>query len=442
MKITDIIYKNIQKRKSKIALCFDNNEFSWEELSEEINIASESLEKYSINNKVVAIYQEKPLLQLIYFFAVSKCGAIPLLVHEYLKPKDVEKLLQREKIPFIWSNRNVGNISLDKKGIGKTKVNSKKFIGDFAVLTSGTTSLPKCYYRYLESWSDFFKTQEKIFHYNENSSLYIQGSFAFTGNLNMLLAFWNIGAKVVGTSAVAPKTWSSDLKTKNITHLYFIPTKLSLLARVFSRNETLKYILTGSQMMTETLWKELKKSFTKAEFILYYGSSEASYIAYIDGKNMNFKKPSVGKAVKNVKVSVKNGELHITTPYGIIGLPKMYASHDLGEINENGEIILYGRNDEVYTIHGNHVYGQYVEQTLKSISFIEDAVVTYKKSERKLIGIIATEKNFEKKEILSELRKKLAPWEIPEKFIKVKKIPYTSTGKHDRKEIEKMLKNI
>lgn len=441
MKIIDFILKNVQKRRNKTALSLDNIEFTWEDLLNEVIKAEKILKNFNIQKKVCAIYQKNTLKQIIYFLAVSKCCGIPLLIHEYMKESDILKLIERENIPFIWSDSAIENIELNENGIGTLLKSDKTSQGDFALLTSGTTSLPKCYYRNFSSWSNFFPSQEKIFDYNENSSLYMHGSFAFTGNLNMLFAFWNCGATVVSTSKLTPKKWIHTVKTKKITHLYMIPTKLTLISRISDKNETLKYILTGSQMMTEPLWKNLKNQFINAKFILYYGTSEASYISYIDGETMNWKNPTVGKTVENVEITVKNDELYVKTPYGIIGLPSPYPTHDCGEINESGEIILKGRNDEVYTIHGNHVYGQYVEKTLKEQNLINDAVIVYQKKYKKerLIGIISATGELNKNELLSALRKKLLPWEIPEQFLIVKEIPKTSTGKYNRKKIEEIL---
>ena len=53
------------------------------------------------------------------------------------------------------------------------------------VMTSGTSGRQKVLFRSFESWHDFFKLQNKIFKMGEGSITFMQGSLAFTGNLNL-----------------------------------------------------------------------------------------------------------------------------------------------------------------------------------------------------------------------------------------------------------------
>ena len=55
------------------------------------------------------------------------------------------------------------------------------------VLTSGTTGIPRLWFRSFESWYDFFPVQNQIFGISEDTRMFVHGSLAFTGNLNLYL---------------------------------------------------------------------------------------------------------------------------------------------------------------------------------------------------------------------------------------------------------------
>ena len=92
---------------------------------------------------------------------------------------------------------------IDKK-TGTTKV-------CMAVMTSGTTGIPKIYFRTCESWAGFFGVQNKIFQVTKDIRLFTQGSLAFTGNLNLYLAQFYAGGTVIAQETFWPKSWQQAI---------------------------------------------------------------------------------------------------------------------------------------------------------------------------------------------------------------------------------------
>lgn len=420
----------------------EEQSFTYGEALREVDAIRDRLSSLSLSGHLVALYFTSMVDQLFYFLAVEWAGGIPLLVHEYLKGEEIGELIEQQKVDDFISAVPFHGFSIEKMG----NLYYEKFhhhnhwTGDMAVLTSGSSGVPKVFFRKAESWTDFFLQQNKVFHVNEESRLLFHGSLAFTGNLNMVMEFLSVGASVHGSGVLSPKTWMKRIHEEEISHVYMIPSKLSPLSKVMDKDEGLRFILTGSQLMTSTLFHRLKNCFPSSRVILYYGASELSYVSFMEGEEILEHPDAVGKTFEGVQVSIQNGEIMVDTPHGVEGITRPFTCHDLGIIDDEGRIHFLGRREDVYHIQGNHVSKQKVISHLLMVNGVEEAeILPLKKNDGddRMIAFLAGDIP-SSSEIVNQLSKKLCPWEIPHVFIKVSQIPRTSTGKTDRKKLKEM----
>lgn len=140
-----------------------------------------------------------------------------------------------------------------------------------AVMTSGTTGVPKILYRTYESWADFFPIQNEIFGIGENSRLFVQGSLAFTGNLNLVMAQLYAGAVTIVENRFNPKQWEKTIKQWEADTIYLIPSKLMCIPECFKeKNVNIKMILSGSQSLGRKDAESLKDiSRYESHFVLW-----------------------------------------------------------------------------------------------------------------------------------------------------------------------------
>lgn len=443
MKLVEGILQEGHRQGAHLALLWEGKSYTYEDMAQQVEILAQDFQKRGWQGSVLGIRLSDPVQQLFYFLAAEKAGAVPLLLHEYLKEEEISSLLQERPIDALLSDipwaaipwTAAGNLYFyqKRKGEGRT---------GFAVLTSGSSGLPKVYFRSDESWSAFFPVQNKIFHIGRESTLYLQGSMAFTGNLNMAMAFLWEGATLVGTAKVRPKTWMQDIERAHITHIYMIPAKLSVLSRVSGSSEEVTHILTGSQLMTEKVLSALFKKFPNSQTILYYGASEMSYVSYIEGKDIMEHPDSVGKPFPGISVSIQEGEIYVSTPYAIEGTAQPMTCHDLGRMDEEGNLHFLGRREDVYHVKGNHVSRQKVLSHLLMLPGIEEAELLGVKEphgDDRIYAFLVGKQNREDRELVHGLKEKLQSWEIPSRFIWLSHIPKTSTGKSDRRELERLV---
>lgn len=433
-----------EKSPGQIFLLWRGEALSYSEAYSRVRAIAASLSPW--RGQVLGLRFSDPPSQVLYFLGAMMAGVVPVLLHEYLKEEDIAALLRERPIGGLLSDTCFEGLKMQPVGeLWQLEGNETRACADFGVLTSGTSGLAKVLFRKEASWRDFFPVQNDIFHINRQAVLYLSGSMAFTGNLNMLMAFLYAGATIAGTEAVQPKTWMKDIGRAQATHVYMIPSKLSALCRVRGEATSVTHILTGSQLMTKRLLDALTRHFPMSRTILYYGASELSYVSYIEGKDILLHPNAVGRPFPGISISIRDEEIYVDTPYAVEGTSHPLTCHDMGRLDEEGMLYFLGRREDQYHIKGNHVSRQKVLSHLLMLPGVDEAEVigeTQANGDDRLIAFLSGEMPASEATLLRLLAEKLRPWEIPHRILRVASIPKTSTGKTDRKRLLAMAKAV
>lgn len=423
------------KDSRKTAIIEDGIPYTYGSLSDMALQMSEKIKEIrKINNnskKEVYIIQETTILkQLILFLACNAIGVIPMIV-----PADAKVMPDIEEVPDS---------------------------ACMAVMTSGTTGVPKILYRTYESWADFFPIQNRIFGIGKDSILFAQGSLAFTGNMNLYMAQFYEGATIVAENKFNPYKWADIIKKENVNAVYLIPTKLLLLPQIIKeKNENIKSVLSGSQSMGKSDAKKLKEIFPKADIILYYGASELNYITYVTDRDMTSKRNLIGKPFPGVDVFIRDGEIFVDNKYHVEGIKCPYSLSDKGYMDEDGNLYFDGRSDDIVSIRGRKISLMRIENEIEKIEYVNEAAVMLIEEDTKSIVTAFVEFNDteilkesiikrngafrvpefagidSKSDIFARLRKSLAHYEMPMRIISVNKMYHNESGKKDKKNLRK-----
>lgn len=444
MHLYDDLKRWAEKSPEQIFLLWRGKALSYSEAYSRVCAIAASLPPW--RGQVLGLRFSDPPSQVLYFLGAMMAGVVPVLLHEYLKEEDIAALLRERPIGGLLSDTCFEGLKMQPAGeFWQLEGNETGACADFGVLTSGTSGLAKVLFRKEASWRDFFPVQNDIFHINRQAVLYLSGSMAFTGNLNMLMAFLYAGGTIAGTEAVQPKTWMKDIGRAQATHVYMIPSKLSALCRVRGKAMSVTHILTGSQLMTKRLLDALTRHFPMSRTILYYGASELSYVSYIEGKDILLHPNAVGRPFPGISISIRDEEIYVDTPYAVEGTSHPLTCHDMGRLDEEGMLYFLGRREDQYHIKGNHVSRQKVLSHLLMLPGVEEAEVIGEKltnGDDRLIAFLSGDMPASEAALLRLLAEKLRPWEIPHRILRVASIPKTSTGKTDRKRLLAMAKAV
>lgn len=353
--------------------------------------------------------QEKTILeQLVAFLACGTGERIPLIL-----PKDMKELPKEIEIP---------------KGVC------------MAVTTSGSTGIPKVLFRTYESWFDYFSVQNNIFGIEKDGRLFVQGSLSFTGNLNLYMAQFSVGATVIAENRFWPKKWIEQMERYEADTIYLIPSKLLCLPRVMKQqNMRVKNIISGSQSLGKKDAALLKKYFPNARIVLYYGASELNYISYVTDSEMTNERNLIGKPFPEVQIEVHDGEIYVTNRYHVEGIKCPYTLLDRGYMDDKGNLYFNGRSDDIVNICGRKVSTYKIESSYNELAEIkESAVIRKMDGEREYLTayLVPTKEGYKDAGILREkLSNKLAPFEIPRQMIFVEELPKKESGKIDKERL-------
>lgn len=388
----------------KVALIEDGTAYTYGEL---VKLACDMAAKIKRNcfYKRVHIIQEKNILnQLIQFFACNALGIIPVIV-----PFDIKLMPDIGNVPE--------NVCM-------------------AVMTSGTTGIPKLLYRTYKSWADFFPVQNKIFGIDEKSVLFAQGSLAFTGNMNLYMAQFYAGGTVVAQNQFNPKRWAYVIEKENVNAVYLIPSKLKLLPDIFKKPvNSVKSVLSGSQSFGRDDADKLKKIFPMADIILYYGASELSYITYVKNKDMIMDNSLVGKPFPGTEIFIRDGKIYASNNCQAEGIKCPYPMPDNGHIDAQGNLYFDGRSDDIVIVHGRKISLARIENELEKLEEVYEAAAIFTKKDNKeiIVAFISVSQQFkDKNDILNKLRNSLAHYEMPSKIVVLDKMFYNESGKKDK----------
>ena len=412
------------------ALVFSDHVYTYGNL---VDLALEQQRRFRLERgkqQLAVIRKTSILEQLVSFLACQGTGAVPLIV-----PADTA-------VPDAFFEAEIPDNAC------------------MAVMTSGTTGNGKLLFRTFESWYGYFETQNRIFGISGESRLFAQGSLAFTGNLNLYLAQLSAGAAVIACDLFDPRLWKHQLEAYRADGIYLIPAKLRALKQVYERerepekqtNRHVRLVLSGSQSFGGTEAQAVQRIFPEADLILYYGASELNYVSYVHGRDMGEDKTLIGRNFPGIDICLKDGRIHVTTPYGVVGAGADTFVGDYGHWDENGNLYFDGRRDDICNINGRKVSSIRVENVLLDVPEVKEAAVkadsrgdhdmltAWVVLEPLMIGAgTKAERQQEEQEMKRRLRAQLAgrlsAGEIPQKIRFLETLPKNESGKVRKRDL-------
>ena len=412
------------------ALLFSDHVYTYGNL---VDLALEQQRRFCLEEgkqQLAVIRKTSILEQLVSFLACQGTGAVPLIV-----PADTA-------VPDAFFETEIPDNAC------------------MAVMTSGTTGNGKLLFRTFESWYGYFETQNRIFGISGESRLFAQGSLAFTGNLNLYLAQLSAGAAVIACDQFDPRLWKQQLEAYRADGIYLIPAKLRALKQVYEReseldkqtNRHIRLLLSGSQSFGGAEALAVQRIFPHADLILYYGASELNYVSYVHGWDMGEDKTLIGRKFPEVDICLKDGRIHVTTPYGVVGAGTDTFVGDYGHWDEAGNLYFDGRRDDICNINGRKISSVKVENAMLDVPGVKEAAVkassrgghdtltawvvldmpiagTEPEAERQL------QKQEMKRKIRNHLIQVLSASEIPQGILFLEALPKNESGKVRKRDL-------
>ena len=420
-------------------------------------------------------------------FKEIKNSILPL-VNKYNKMK-----IQKIKILHFNSSKkirnhinfNLQNILFLKKKFKKTKTKqlySNKSL--FVLFTSGSTGNPKGVQHSTAGYFLYTKlTCIEQFGMNKNSIvLTLSDAGWINGHSYALFGPLSLGATTFlvedPTILLNSKTLIKILKEHRVSILYLPVTIIRLLKSIMPNTKmnfpNLKSIGSMGEPLAQNVAAWFSKTFSNKKFPVintYFQTETGGIICSPKHDNLNpiAFNGTVGKPLnEHIKLNIfrKNKkkilELKITSPWpgcmkNIINGKKIYENYfdkennfklfDIGKLDKNGNLLVFGRSDDVMNVRGHRIGSGEIENQILKINFVKEvcAVSCKDEIEGEKIVIFFSKKNKKTNNTTNDINNKIIDffgnWATPKFVIELSQLPKTRSGKILRRILRVLINN-
>jgi 2-furoate---CoA ligase len=377
-------------------------------------------------------------------------------------------------------------VAADGKGDGRTfarlldarpvagPVGVNEFSTCLMLYTSGTTGRPKGVPR-----SHRNELTGSISHLAQNQYRHGDSSlgvmpFFHTMGIRILLASALLNGRMVCLSHYEPEEVLRLVSAERLTTLYLVPTMFHDVLRhpKFDSHDlsSLSRVGYAGMTMTPALVERCLQQLKPELFVNYYGSSEIYTFTYCD--HLDRKPGCAGRAGMNQIIRVvspaRNDDIEIDLPPGVSGeivasmrspeafsgywkrpdadakaiQGRWYRTGDLGKFDDDGELFVVGRVDDMIISGGENIFPEEIEDTLIRSALVARCAVVGMPDDRlgaKVVAFIEPAVAGLAPEQLDEvcLKSGLARFKRPKEYVLVKAIPRSASGKL----LRRMLRN-
>jgi tyrocidine synthetase-3 len=471
--IVQLFEEQVAKTPTNIALVFEDQELTYNELNEKSNQFAHYLHKhYQIQpDDLVGIKQERSEWMIVSILGVLKSGGAYVPIDpEY--PQDRIAYIEIDtKCKVCIDERELKKFKKGLKNYSKEKINSLTKSNNLAyvIYTSGSTGRPKGVMIEHLSAVNFIKCQQTTFRINEKENILQLSSISFDASVEQIFTALTNGSclSLIPKEIILNLDKLENFISKNkITHVHAVPSILKMLR--IKKYVHLKRVVSGG----EACPKELAEGWSRYHnFYNKYGPTETTITSIellYNKSNKTRSTVSIGQPIFNTQVYILNEERQLQ-PIGVIGEiciggaglargylnqealtqkkfinhpfktgERLYKTGDLGRWLSDGNIEFIGRKDDQVKIRGYRIELGEIEHALLKNKQIEAAVVVTKENqnkEKELIAYLVSKAEQTTNGLRAYLKKFLPEYMVPTYYVQLDSLPLTSNGKIDRKSL-------
>lgn len=477
--------EQVRKNPDKVALVFQNQSFTYQQLDEKSNVLAGILKEKGIcRGDIVPIISKRSWHVIAAMLGILKAGAAYMPVDPTFPKDRIEYMLElsEAKICLTYGyQQRLKAETLDLEEVNYDAVATNiPFVSQpndpcYVIFTSGSTGKPK----------GVCLTHRNVCNYaNANPNNIVVNCLA--KNRKSIVSTTNIIFDIFVTESLMPllngvtiyladdqqavsqKLLNQLIVDNQIEVLQTTPTKMR--AYLADKNEIqyltqLKTIILGGEALTADLYTQIRKN-SNAQIYNMYGPTETT--VWSTNKEVTDADITIGKPIANTQIYILDehqkvvpigiaGELCIAgdgVGMGYVNRPdltqerfidnpfcagtKMYRTGDLACWRNNGEIEYLGRIDTQVKIRGLRIELGEIESVMNEYPNIQIAAATDQKDDtgrQYLVGYYVAKGKVDEKELRQHLLAKLPKYMVPNYFVELETMPMTASGKIDRKNL-------
>ncbi|ELS02825.1 amino acid adenylation enzyme/thioester reductase family protein [Xenococcus sp. PCC 7305] len=493
--IHQLFEEQVTKNPDAIAIIFEEQQLTYQQLNERANQLANYLQKLGINTgKKVGIYLERSLEMIISILGILKAGGayVPFdpnypqeRINFMLEDSQIFLLLTKERLVdnLELDSNIVINLDQDWKSIDKenqdnlvnvTHPNSPIYL----LYTSGSTGQPKGVIMNHGTMSNLIHWQVNRKYFTPQLRTLQFASISFDVACQEIFSTFCSGGTLVLIAEEERKDFNQlpkFIKKQAIERLFLPFVALEQLSAVIEHQsesiDSLQEIITAGEQLKLT--PAIEKIRKQVKIISnQYGPTETHVVTefILDSQRENIGSlPPIGKPIANTKIYILDSYLQ-PVPIGVTGeiyiggvglaseylnrpeltkkkfIPnpfsdspsgRLYKTGDLARYLRDGNIEFLGRVDNQVKIRGYRIEPGEIETVLAKHPQIKENIILVREdipSAKRLVAyIVPTQEQVPSlEELRSFLKQKLPSYMIPSALVPIEAIPLTPSGKIDR----------
>lgn len=490
--IQELFDRQIESIPDKIALVFEQQHLSYEELNQKSNQLARILQDHGVKpNSTVAILVEPSVEMITGILAILKSGGafLPLdpenskdRLHYMLEDSESHILLTQkhlyDKVRFKGMT-----LELDDSQFYQDKTTNLDSIsrpGDllYMIYTSGTTGKPKAVEISHENLSNYLSWFASAANITVKDKTALISSFAFDlGYTAMFSAILNGGELhlIRKNNYLLVENLLTYIQEHSITYLKLTPSFFSTIAEhpEFAKSafQSVRLLVLGGEAINTRDVEKTHTIYPQIQIMNHYGPTEATIgciAQFIDFNRFDGYKraPTIGMPIHNMSAYIVDRALNLL-PFGVPGElcvsgrgvaqgyfnrptltaerfvanpfkknQRMYKTGDLAKWRSDGKIEFLGRMDQQIKVRGYRIELGEIEAQLLNHDNIKECVVmarTDKDEEKYLCAYFVSNQKIGISELREYLFTQLPDYMIPAHLIQIDRIPLTENGKIDKR---------
>jgi len=369
-----------------------------------IKLAGQGIRYSELSQRVIALGQQlraagiaegEPLacialnnLEMIcLYWACIDIGAIFFPISPRFPLAQIQGLIDEHQIRYVWRAeisdlQNCSQLALDFNRLSNELAQPVDITRPAnVILTSGSSGFPKAAVHCLANHIANAEGARSLIPLEQGDAWLLSLPLFHIGGLAILNRCALVGATVVMPDQAL--SLSQQIDHDKLTHLSLVPAQLSkLLADTSSKLESIKCLLLGGGAVSLDLLAELKQR-NIASYTSYgmteMGSQITTGPALSDG--------SSGKLLPKRELKIEDGVIWVRGECLFMGYLSSegiragvdqdgwFYTKDRGEWDENGNLHILGRVDNMFICGGENIQPEEIEAALKQHPQIDDAIV-------------------------------------------------------------------
>jgi amino acid adenylation domain-containing protein/FkbH-like protein len=485
------IESQVEKNPAAIALVYEGQKLTYQELNEQANQLAHHLQELGIEPQaMVGVLAERSLEMVIALLGILKAGGayVPLdpelpadRLHYLLQDSGVSLLLAQEQwLPQIPSGSfSVFCLDRHRQTLAhqSTENLAEEVTGDcpaYTIYTSGSTGQPKGVINTHRGIVNRLLWMQEAYNLTPDDRVLQKTPFGF--DVSVWEFFWPL---LTGACLVIAKpgghrdsgylVWT--IERERITTLHFVPSMLQVFLEEpeIERCISLRRVICSGEALPLKLQERFFERLS-CELHNLYGPTEAaidvSYYACSPDRSLGT--VPIGRPIANTRLYILNengqpvpigvkGELHIggvglargylnrpeltserfiADPFGTTSHDRLYKTGDLARYLDDGNIEYLGRNDNQIKLRGFRIELGEIEAALDRYPGLRTSAVSVDTRRPDSPALIAYGVPLgsppEEKELLAFLRQTIPDYMLPSAFVWLERLPVTVNGKLDR----------